>query len=226
MNDINTYGDLKTAVKTWLNRKDSATVDNIPMFINFALKQFTRGIQLPYYEAHISATVPANAQGLDIPNNFLSAKHIIVNGISYNRTDTETFTRLANRSIAPGANTKPSDNQFGFLQGATSSTKHYFTRVGSKLHFWPELVEGDEVSMIYHTDIPEFTNDLQESYILLIASDVLLYMSLRHAAIFLRDNEQEQYWNMKATEALQSLQFQLDNAEWSGSAMVVPMFQQ
>ncbi|MGL5015959.1 MAG: phage adaptor protein, partial [Bacteroidales bacterium] len=28
MNDINTYGDLKKAVRLWLNRKDGATLDN------------------------------------------------------------------------------------------------------------------------------------------------------------------------------------------------------
>ncbi|MGL4519506.1 MAG: phage adaptor protein, partial [Phocaeicola sp.] len=34
MNDVNTYGDLKRAVRQWLNRKDASTLDNIPMFIN------------------------------------------------------------------------------------------------------------------------------------------------------------------------------------------------
>lgn len=42
MIQIQNYKDFKDAVGLWLNRKDSATLDNIPMFINFAEKQFTR----------------------------------------------------------------------------------------------------------------------------------------------------------------------------------------
>ncbi|MGL5583485.1 MAG: phage adaptor protein [Cetobacterium sp.] len=226
MNDINTYGDLKRAVQIWLNRKDSSTIDNIPMFINFALKQFARGIKLPYYEANIQTTIPDNVTALEIPTNFLSAKHVIVNGIPYNRSDVETFHRLSNKALSPSGNLKPSEDGPGFIQGATTATAHFFTRVGSKLEFLPTLKKGDTVQMIYHKDIPEFTNDLEESYVLMIASDVMLYMSLRHAAIFLRDNEQEQYWNGKAMEALANLQFQLDEAEWSGSSLVVPHFAQ
>lgn len=225
MNDINTYGDLKRAVQIWLNRKDSSTIDNIPMFINFALKQFTRGIKLPYYEATIRAVVPEAVDALEIPNNFVSAKHISVNGMPYNRLDVSTFNRIAEGSATKGWRDEI-DTPTGFIQGATSAKTGYFTRVGSKIEFLPALSTGDSVTMIYHKDIPEFTNDLEQSYALLIASDVLLYMSLRHAAIFLRDNEQEQYWNAKAMESLASLQQQLDDAEWSGSSLVVPHFYQ
>ena len=51
-----------------------------------------------------------------------------------------------------------------------------------------------------------------------------MYLALRHASIFLRDNEQEQFWMAKAQEAADSMKQQLDEAEWSGSALVVPFF--
>ena len=219
MNDINTYGDLKRAVQIWLNRRDSATVDNIPMFINMAAKQFTRMVKLPYYEVLITLEAIEGFDFVNIPNDFLSAKHISVNGQPYNRLDTGTFQRLSLKGLED-----VEVPEIGFHQGATTARTRFFTRVGEQLRFIPSLSSGDVVEMIYQRDIPEFKNDTDEPYSLLVASDVMLYLSLRHASIFLRDNEQEAYWMQKATEAADSLNAQLDEAEWSGSSLVVPMF--
>lgn len=222
MKDINTYGDLKKAVQLWLNRKDSVTINNIPMFINMAAKQFTRMLKLPYYEVLVSLEAVAGFDYVNIPQDFLSAKHVAVNGIPHNRVDNETFLRMKN--VDSQVTEIPNDNQFGFLTGATSESNYFFTRVGGQLRFHPDLVSGDVVEMIYQRDIPEFKDDSEEPYTLLVASDVMLYLSLQHAATFLRDNEQEAFWAGKAAAAAQSLQAQLDEAEWSGSATVVPQF--
>lgn len=218
MQDINTYGDLKKAVKLWLNRKDQVTLDNIPMFINMAAKQFTRLVKLPYYEVLVSLEALEGFDYVNIPQDFLEAKHVSVNGLPYNRVDTATYLRIKNGSTKVNTTTQT------FLQGATTAKDHYFTRVGGQLRFIPELVPGDIVEMIYQRDIPEFKDDGEEPYSLLVASDVMLYLSLRHASTFLRDPEQESYWMTKAQEAAQSLNDQLDRAEWSGSPLVISQF--
>lgn len=227
MNDINTYRDLQQAVASWLNRRDEATLSKIPLFINFATKQFARLVKLPYYEAKLTYSASEGAEFVNIPNDFLSAKNLIVNGIPYNRADVETFLRLkggVGTQRPPEPRAEDRLNSSPFLQGATTAKEHFFTRVGNQLHFLPALTAGDTVELIYRRDIPEFQRDDDAPYFLLVASDVMLYLSLRHAAIFLRDNEQEVYWNQKASEAAEALQVQLDEAEWSGSSLVVPMF--
>lgn len=228
MNDINTYGDLKKAVRIWLNRKDGTTLENIPMFVNMAHKQFTRMVKLPYYEVLVSLEAIEGFEYVNIPQDFLSAKHISINGIPYNRVDNETFLRIKNSGTQNTVIQQPRDagntGGFPFLQGATTEKSFFFTRVGGQLHFIPELVPGDVVEMVYQRDIPEMKVDSEEPYSLLVASDIMLYLSLRHASTFLRDPEQEQYWMQKASDAAASLQQQLDEAEWSGSALVVPQF--
>lgn len=240
MNDINTYGDLKTAVASWLNRRDDATLNKIPLFINFATKQFTRLMKLPYYESRVFLTAVEGKSFVNIPNDFLSAKHIMVNGVPQTRVDVDTFQRLnsgtgTQRPPEPrGVVGDTTTNNTGriiiggtnnnTLAGATTAQENFFMRVGDQLHFLPALTVGDVVEMIYRRDIPELKEDSDSPYFLLVASDVMLYLTLRHAAIFLRDNEQEAYWNQKATEAAAALQEQLDEAEWSGSSLVVPMF--
>lgn len=227
MIQIENYKDFRDAVALWLNRKDSATINNIPMFINFAEKQFTRLVKLPYYETTVRFTIDENFNFVVIPQDFLSAKHVMVNGKPYNRADVETFMRLKNMGNFSDVQTNataPNPNQDVLRAGSTSETKYFFTRIGEQIHFLPTPVVGDVVEMIYHQDIPEMRFDNDQPYSLLIAPDVLLYLALRHASIFLRDNEQEVYWMSKAQEAADSMKQQMDEAEWSGSSLVVPYF--
>lgn len=226
--NIDTYKDLKEAVALWLNRKDSATINNIPMFINFAEKQFTRLVKLPYYEVKSEFTIDENFDYVVIPQDFLSAKHMMVNGKPYNRVDVETFMRMKNLNNTRDYVTSKNDPDSGVIlsdqAGSTSDKAYFFTRIGEQIHFLPTPKVGDVVELIYRQDIPEMQFDNDQPYSLLVAPDVLLYLSMRHASIFIRDVEMEQYWMSKAQEAAESVQIQIDEAEWSGSAFVVPYF--
>ncbi|BBU72724.1 virion structural protein [Cronobacter phage vB_CsaP_009] len=229
MQFIKNYKDLKDSVKLWLNRRDNATLDNIPMFINFAEKQFTRLVPMPYYEANLEYKVEEGNGTLIIPKNLLKIKHIMVNGQPYNRSDVETFMRMTKSVSSKNSKNEHSVDKDDAIalsnqSGSTSTKSYFFTRIGSILHFTPTPVDGDIIQLIYYQDIPEMKDDEDQPYSLLIAPDVMLYLSLRHASIWLRDNEQEQYWMAKAQEASDSLKSQLDDAEWSGSALVVPYF--
>ena len=205
MLEINNYGDLKKSVQTWLNRKDQSTIDNIPIFINFAEKMFTRLIKLPYYETSYIAVWDSSRNFVQLPSDFLSMKHIYVGDSILTRVDVENYLKLTQKDKDL---TKPK----------------WFTRVGSSIQIFPSPLTGDAVNMIYYKDIPEMTADTDAPYSLITAPEIFLYLSLRHAAIFLRDNEQEQYWMSKAIESADSLKKLLDEVEWSGSSLVVSQF--
>lgn len=211
MNEISNYGDLKVAVQKWLNRKDSATIDHIPMFINFAEKQFTRMVKLPFYEGVVNRAIIPDNLFIETPNDLLSVKHLAVNGFVTTRCDVETFMRIKDQK---GTGTSAENR----------GSPYYFTRIGSRLFTYPSLKEGDKISLIYHRDIPEMRDDTDCPYSLIIAPDIMLYLTLRHASIFLRDNEQEVYWSQKASDAAATINSQLDEAEWAGSSLVVRMF--
>lgn len=207
MQEINNYGDLKEAVQIWLNRKDNATVSKIPMFINFAEKQFTRLVKLPYYEKTLNRTVIRDNLFIEIPKDMLSVKYLAVNGKILTRMGVEGFTRLQHRAeLHPNL---------------SKDSPYYFTRIGDRIFTHPSLTEGDLTSLIYHSDIPEMKDNQDCPYSLMVAPDVMLYLTLRHASIFLRDNEQEMYWAAKATDAAGEINVQLEEAEWSGSSLAV-----
>ncbi|UIW10594.1 virion structural protein [Aeromonas phage BUCT695] len=204
MKDITNYAELKDAVKTWLNRRDQTTIANIPIFINFAEKQFTRMVRLPYYETEMIRSVE-DYNFIEIPNDFLSVKHLMVNDKHLTRVDVETFARLK-------------------AKGNLGDKPYWFSRIGARIYTLPDLKRGDNIHMVYNRDIPEMEEETDAPYSLIIAPDVMLYLSLRHASIFLRDNEQEQFWAQKAQDAAMEVNAQLDEAEWKGSSLVVPIF--
>lgn len=224
LQQINTYGDLKEAVKLWLNRKDQATIDMIPMFINFAEKQFTRLVKLPYYEATVNFTINDQFNFVVIPQDLLSIKHLMVDGVPYNRVDVETFTRVQNRNKFTTTVRIYDGMSDAHIQNLVDNQTRIFCRKGEQIHFFPEPNVGQVVEMIYAQDIPEMQFDLDQPYNLLIAPDIMLYLSLRHASTWLRDLEAEAYWNQKAQDAAQAIMMQLDDAEWSGSALQVQTF--
>lgn len=205
--EITNYGELKTAVQTWLNRRDDVTIQRIPYFINFAEKSFTRLVRLPYYESLNYMVMGDKRPYIELPPDFLSLKHLMVNEHAMTRVDNETFMRINRRN-----------------RDTLQHQPYYFTRMGTKIITYPTLKEGDFVQMIYNRDIPEMKDDTDSPYSLIIAPDVLLYLSLQHASIFLRDNDQEKYWGAKATEAAQFVMTQLDEAEWSGSSLQITNF--
>lgn len=211
MHEIANYKDLKAAVQAYLNRNDAKTVDNIPMFINFAEKMFTRMIKLPFYETNYDVKYDAvTLKHVPIPSDFLNLKHIWVDSgrgpVHLTRTDVETFTNLQERN-AEGLN-----------------HPKWFTRVGAQIRIYPEPKDGETVHCIYFRDITEMRADADAPYHLIVSPEIMLYLSLRHASIFIRDNDQEQYWMTKASDAVTSLQTLLDDAEWTGSGLVVTQF--
>lgn len=227
---ITTYGDLRSSVQSWLNRTDAATIEAIPTFIAFAEKDFQRTLKLPQYEMPINGVASsttgtaatnkfdssADTNGVTLEDNYYEMKHFMVNGFPYDRVDVDTFNKVRLIGLANMESnqdpTQPSDSK---------KYSNVFCRVGNKILTYPELKDGDAVSYIYWEEYPTMTSDSDLSASLDIAPDVMLYLCLRHAAVFLRDNDQAQFWTQKAEEAGTKLYQQLDEIEWSGSPLTV-----
>ncbi|MCS5736828.1 phage adaptor protein [Herbiconiux daphne] len=212
-------------MKNWLNRADDITVNTIPYFIDFARIDFQRTVQMPQYEDvvnyNMDATAIAAGTFVKLPQHYFEMKHLFVNNRPYNRVDVDTFNRIKGDNKA--------DKSGGVYSGdemKATEKKFYFTRIADEIHTIPELVEGDQVEMIYWKEFEPFTLDNDNWQYLQVGPDIMLYLSLRHAAVFLRDNDQAQFWESKAAEAASGLMKRLDLVEWSGSSLVVKEFRE
>lgn len=211
---IQTLGDLKKAVALWSNRDDPEFLDQCHNFINFAEKDIYRRLRIPSLEREI----------------YLN----IVNGIAHIPTDLIEIKYVMNLNTASMFRVTSLEEIQWIKQGkrvnesAFNAQETCFARANNRLFFAPALeapsdgyTSGDVV-MGYVSDSPELVNDTDSCNIMTIAPDLLLYMAMKHASLFVQDDEGAQKWGMMAEAALVVIQTQADKAEYSGSPLVIP----
>lgn len=207
---IENMGDLKTAISLWADRDDDEFNSNIHNFINFAEKDIYRRLKIPSLEREIYLKVDNGFAHL--PVDVISIKYL------FNRKTFETYrvTGIEEvQAIRRGEYTPVADGVC-------------FARMNKRLVFSvgfdsdsDGLTTGD-IIMGYISDTPELVKDSDTCPILTIAPDLVLYMALKHAALFVQDDDGAQKWGMMAEAALAIVQEQANKAEFSGSPMVMP----
>lgn len=177
---IANYGQLKTAVASYLNRSDLTSY--IPDFIKLSESRMYYGgeepyrcepLRIPAMQATDEGAVAAGAV-IDFPIKFIEMiRLVLVNGgtsttLLYSAPD--TFTALANRSGLPTA--------FTYLtQGIATDTP-----------------QGATYLLDYYQAFDEFSLDADTNWLLTYAPGIYLYGALLESAPFMGDANQIQIW--------------------------------
>lgn len=222
-NPINTYGWLKKAVSLWADRDDPEFVNQIPNFINFAEKEIYRNLRIPPLEKEVYLDIKDGVAF--IPPDYLEAQWMMrsKDGLIFRVTSLEEVDWLKrNNSVNPT----------NWNQGEV-----VFARLGSRFIFYPaieadtpvypddgspEIPAENSVILSYYADPPEFWEDSDTSAILTIAPELLLYFALRHASLFVQDDNAVQKWSALGKAILDEVVEQSKKAEYSGSPLVIP----
>lgn len=222
-NPINTYGWLKKAVSLWADRDDPEFVNQIPNFINFAEKEIYRNLRIPPLEKEVYLDIKDGIAF--IPPDYLEAQWVMrsKDGLIFRVTSLEEVDWLKrNNSVNPT----------NWNQGEV-----VFARLGSRFIFYPaieadtpvypddgspEIPADNAVILSYYADPPEFWEDSDTSAILTIAPELLLYFALRHASLFVQDDNAVQKWSALGKSILDEVVEQSKKAEYSGSPLVIP----
>lgn len=194
-----TNADLKSDVKKWLNRNDPTTVGMIPSFIALAEQEFSRIIKIPMNEASIDVLVNTE-KTIPIPDDLLSPIAVYVNDIPQTRVNGWALFDEIRR---------------------TKNDGYFFAKLDKEWIFYPELKKDDAVKIIYHQDLTPMVSDTDTSPALKHGYDLMLYWSLKHASVYLRDPESEQFWSAKAEDAVTTMTDTFDDFHWSGSPLQV-----
>ena len=219
---INTYGWLKKAVSLWADRDDDEFVNQIPNFINFAEKEIYRNLRIPSIEKEAYLNIKGGM--CFIPPDLLEIKWIMASktGQMFRATSPEEIDWQKRNKIT---------NATEFNSGEIT-----FTRMGSRLFFYPQIDADVPISNIAPDDIPpdnavvinyyqdtkEMTDDMDSSALLTIAPELLLYFSLRHASLFVQDDAAVQKWSALGKASLDEIVNQADKMEYSGSPLAIP----
>lgn len=219
---INTYGWLKQAVSLWADRDDDEFVNQIPNFVNFAEKEIYRNLRVPSIEKEAYLDVKNGVAF--IPPDLLEIKYIML-------ANTGQVARASSPEeidwLRRGKTTHATDFNTGEI---------VFTRMGSRLFFYPATVTADvpanndpatpvpanAMIINYYQDTVEMIKDTDQNVLLTIAPELLLYYTLRHAALFVQDDMAAQKWSAVGKAALDEIVLQAEKMEYSGSPLVIP----
>lgn len=214
---IRNYGDLKAAVALWIDRDDDEFVNQIPNFINFAEKEIYRAVRIPRFEREIYLKI-TNGMAY-IPTDLLQVNYIMKaqTGEVYRTTSLEELDWLRR-----GKTTHTSQFNESEVVWARTTGRFYFNPpITATIPEGTELT-GNEVLLSYYRDTAEMVNDTDSCAILTIAPELLLYTALKHACLFVQDDAAVQKWAALAMASMSDIQKQADNAEYSGSPLVIP----
>jgi len=214
---IRTYGDLKNAVALWIDRDDDEFVNQIPNFINFAEKEIYRAVRIPRFEREIYLKI-TNGMAY-IPTDLVQVNYIMKaqTGQVYRTTSIEELDWLRR-----GKTTHATQfNESEVVWARTTGRFYFYPPITSTIPEGTELT-GNEVLVSYYRDTAEMVNDSDSCAILSIAPELLLYTALKHACLFVQDDAGVQKWAALAMASMSDIQRQADNAEYSGSPLVIP----
>jgi len=170
---ITNYGELKSAVASWLERDDLTS--RIPEFI--AMAEDRIGLDLRIRPMETSVDVTISAQTASLPTGFLGARRFVLDNdaarIEYLSPQQFWKRGMARDTGIPKAYTIEGDN----LVFAPYPSSGSYT---GKLYYWQKFTA--------------LSGDADTNWLFTNARGILLYASLLEAAMYLEDDEAAARW--------------------------------
>jgi hypothetical protein len=216
---ISNYGDLQLKIQAYLNKGNADVVFQIETFIALAERKIFRQLRCPSNEKIV--VYPADGSGtitkLQLPDDYLESK-LVFQGTP--ETGGPPLERISEQSYYNALGRRGRGLGIGDAKGAPNS----FARVGNSLVLYPSPDDdgsaeaGRSYSLYYWAD---FSGTLETSSddnpILRIAPDVYLYGSLLEASPYVRKPQDVQLYSEMFKGAMDLINGQVDEAEYSGS---------
>lgn len=211
---IQTMGDLKNAISIWSNRDDPEFLGQLQNFINFAEKDIYRRLRIPSLEREIYLNIQNGVA--HIPVDMVETKYVM-------NLQTGSMFRVTSLEEVQWNRQNKLVNTTNF-----NEQEIVFARANNRLFFAPAVnfpsdgITTGDIVMGYISDSPELMTDTDTCNILTIAPDLMLYMAMKHACLFVQDDDGAQKWGAMAEASLAVVQEQAKRAEYSGSPLVIP----
>lgn len=204
-----TYNELQTQVAEYLDYYDDELMGKIPNFIGYAEKEAARVLRLPSNERLIKL-VHGNQDGISavgIPEDFVEVKDMFVME-TCEPIKMTVFSALMRKKAG--------------IDKSTEGSGRYYARLGNQFFIYPCLHDKETVLMNYYSDPKPLEDGNDTNYLLTIAPELLLYLALKHAMIFLKNEEEAGKYNQLAQNSLEQIRFQIDSMDNKPKMLVVP----
>jgi hypothetical protein len=197
---ITTYGELKTAVASWLNRSDLTS--QIPDFITLAEANIARDVRARAMEKRVTAAVSSQYEAL--PADLLELRNVQLN--------TDPVRRLRYMT--------PEQLDTTYASSATGKPQAY-TIFGSEIQFAP-IPDGEYTAELAYFYRPAaFSADTDTNSLLTSHPGLYLYAALVAAEPFIQNDERVGVWAALYRQEVDAINRSDRQARYSGSALVV-----
>lgn len=202
---LDTYDGLKSAVDDYLNREGYAQItQRTDEFIEMAQRRVNRKCRLPAMEAVRVLSVDANGKAL-LPAGFMDVKYIVVS------------TSTAAWALARSTFTEVKKYQ----DGTQYSQPRVFDIEAGSIYIGAIPESGQTVTLVYYKELPLVSSTVESNWFTDHAPEVLLWAALAEAAVFMKDFELAEAYELKYMQAMKDLQDERAKSEHSGSPMAV-----
>lgn len=185
---VESYSTLKTAITDWLARSNlSSFTDN---FVQTFESRFYRQPKNwgPWMEATFTGTIASSV--IPVPTDYLGMKYAYVNSSPSSRLDYVSLNQLYGR----------------YPRGDATGWPAWMSRDVTNFVFGPAPDSGYEIKGVYWAKpepIRDDPDDAVDHWLILNASDLLLYGSLIAAEPFMKNDVRLAVWQSLYAEALE-----------------------
>jgi hypothetical protein len=193
---ITTFGELKTAVASWLNKTNLTS--QLPDFVALAESAIRRDVHTRSHESR--ATGILTGETLAFPTRFMSMRSLSVGGTPLEYLSPEAYQRKV-------------DQQY--------SSQGYYTIIGQNIYVL-NGASGDDYILVYDASLTGFSSDSDTNWLLTNAPEVYLWGSCEQAAVFLKDTAAAQDYNQRYAAAVANLNRSERMAKYAGPIISRP----
>ena len=196
-----TYSELKTNIANYLNRSDLTS--EIDIFIDNTEAELNRRLRVADQVKRATAT--ADAQYLSLPTDWLEAINVEITS--------NNFSPLMQMSIESLDVYRKANNN-------VTGQPIYFALVDNTMELAPTPDAEYTLQLTYFSKINALSDSNTSNFVLASHPDIYLYGSLKHASVFLMEDERAPLFNAQFEKSLEELRMQQERAEFSKGSLI------
>jgi len=196
-----TYAELKTAIAGYLNRSDlTSTIDT---FIDNVEAELNRNLRTK--DMIKRATATADAQYLSVPSDWLEAINVEITS--------NDFSPLFQQSIESLDVYRKANNN-------STGQPVYFAMVDDTLELAPTPDVAYTLQLTYYGKIDALSDSNTTNFVSVSHPDVYLYGALKHASIYLMEDDRIAMFSQQFDKALEQMRMSQEKSAFGKGSLL------
>jgi hypothetical protein len=197
-----TYAELKTAIANYLNRSDLTS--DIDTFIDNVEAELNRRLRTK--DMIKRATATADSQYLTVPTDWIEAINVEITS--------NDFSPLFQQSIESLDVYRKSNNN-------STGQPVYYAMVDDSIELAPTPDAEYTLQLTYYAKISALSDSNTSNFVSVSHPDVYLYGALKHASIFLMEDERIPMFTQQFEKALEEMRLEQEKAAFGKGSLMM-----